>query len=49
LKSVLEIQNVYQDDFSNENSTASVLGFQNKIFEQGFHESENVVNILSIN
>ena len=26
-----------------------MLGFQNKVYEQGFHQSENVVNILSIN
>ena len=26
-----------------------MLGFQNKVYEQGFPQSENVVNILSIN
>jgi len=49
LKSVLEIKDGYQVDFWVENSISSVLGFQNKVYEQGFHQSDNVVNILSIN
>jgi len=31
------------------NSIASVLGFAERIYKEGLHESENVVNILSIN
>lgn len=30
-------------------SVSSVLGFNNSIYTSGFQESENVVNILSIN
>jgi len=28
---------------------SSVLGFRNQVYEEGIHESQNVVNILSIN
>jgi len=49
LKSVLEISNDFQVDFRMQNSISSVLGFQNQVYEEGIHESESVVNILSIN
>ena len=49
LKSVLIIENVYKVDFNNQNSLAKVLGFTSAKYTGGFHESENVVNILSIN
>jgi len=49
LKSVLEIQGDFQDDFRAENSISSVLGFRNQVYEEGIHESQDVVNILSIN
>jgi len=49
LKSVLEIQGDFQVDFRARNSISSVLGFQNQVCEEGIHESQNVVNILSIN
>jgi len=49
LKSVLEIQDDFQVDFRVRNSISSVLGFQNQVYEEGIHESQNVVNILSIN
>jgi len=49
LKSVLEIQDDFQVDFRARNSISSVLGFQNQVYEGGIHESQNVVNILSIN
>ena len=49
LKSVLEIQGDFQVDFRARNSISSVLGFQNQVYEEGIHESQNVVNILSIN
>jgi len=49
LKSVLEIQGDFQVDFRARNSISSILGFQNHVCEEGVHESQNVVNILSIN
>ena len=49
LKSVLILENNYRVDFTHNNSLASVLGFDNRIYMNKFQESENVVNILSIN
>ena len=49
LKSVLEIQGDFQVDFRAQNSISSVLGFRNQVYEEGIHESDSVVNILSIN
>jgi len=49
LKSVLEIQGDFEVDFRVRNSISSVLGFRNQVYEEGIHESQNVVNILSIN
>ena len=49
LKSVLTLEKDYQVDFNYQNSLAKVLGFTNAKYTEGFHESENVVNILSIN
>ena len=49
LKSVLILENGYQVDFNNQNSLAKVLGFTGTKYTEGFHESENVVNILRIN
>jgi len=49
LKSVLEIQGDFQFDFRARNSISSVLGFRNLLYEEGIHESQNAVNILSIN
>ena len=49
LKSVLILEEDYQVDFNHQNSLAKVLGFTGAKYTKGFHESENVVNILSIN
>ena len=49
LKSVLILEKDYQVDFNHQNSLAKVLGFTGVKYTEGFHESENVVNILSIN
>ena len=49
LKSVLILEKDYQVDFNHQNSLAKVLGFTSAKYTNGFHESENVVNILSIN
>ena len=48
-KSVLILEEDYQVDFNRKNSIAKVFGFTNAIYTGGFHESENVVNIFSIN
>ena len=47
-KSVLIVED-YQVDFNQQNSIAKVLGFTGAKYTGGFHESQNVVNILSIN
>ena len=49
LKSVLILEKDYQVDFNHQNSLAKVLGFTGAKYTGGFHESENVVDILSIN
>ena len=49
LKSVLILEEDYPVDFNHQNSIAKVLRFTNAKYTGGFHESENVVNILSIN
>ena len=51
LKSVLILEKDYQVDFNHQNSLAlaKVLGFTGAKYTEGFHESENVVDILSIN
>ena len=49
LKSVLILEKGYQVDFNHQNSLAKVLGFTGAKYTEGFHESENVVDILRIN
>jgi len=49
LKSVMEVSNDFQVDFRARISISNVLGFRNQVYEEGIHESQNVVNILSIN
>lgn len=49
LKSVLGIPTNYKVDFTTENSIRSVLGFKSKIYSAGYNESENIVNIISVN
>ena len=48
LKSVLILDQDYQVDLNHQNSLTKVLGFTGAKYMGGFHESENVVNILSI-
>ena len=45
----MEISNNFIVDFRVRNSLASVLGFAERIYKEDIHESQNVVNILSIN
>lgn len=50
LKSVLSIDNDnYRVDFTPDDSISTVLGFNRAIYAESYQESENVVNILSIN
>ena len=49
LKSVLILEKDYQVDFNHQNSLSKVFGFTGATYTEGFHESENAVNILSIN
>ena len=49
LKSILIIGKGYQVDFNQANNLSRVLGFIGSKYNEGFHESEKSVNILSIN
>jgi len=49
MKSVMVVSNDFQVDFRARISISNVLGFRNQVYEEGIHESQNVVNILSIN
>ena len=48
LKSVLILEKDYQVDLNHQNSLDKVLGFTGTKYTEGFHESENVINILGI-
>jgi len=48
LKSVVEIEGDFQVDFRARNSISTVFGFRNQVYEEGIHESRNVVSILPI-
>ena len=43
------IRGSYEVDFRRYNSINSLLGFHSKLYTSGFNESENMVNILTIN
>ena len=43
------INDNYEVDFSRYNATNSLLGFHCKLYTSGINESENMVNILTIN
>ena len=49
LKSVLILEKDYQVDFNYQNSISKILGFTGAKYTGGFHESENIVDILRIN
>ena len=49
LKSELIIKDNYEVDFRRYNSINSLLGFHSKLNTSGFSESENMVNIVTIN
>ena len=43
------LKNNYEVDFRKDTSINSLLGFDSNLYTSGFHESENMVNILTIN
>ena len=43
------LKNNYEVDFRQDNSINSLLGFHSKLYTSGFNESENMVNIPTIN
>ena len=49
LKSEMFLKNNYDVDFRKGKSINSLLGFDSNLYTSGFHESENMVNILTIN
>jgi len=49
LKSVLNIATNYKVDFTTANSIRTVLGFNAQVYTSGYNESENIVNIISVN
>jgi len=49
LKSVLTIATNYKVDFTPNNSIRSVLGFRRWVYGEGYNESEEIVNIMSVN
>ena len=48
LKSEMFLNNNYEVDFRKDKSINSLLGFHSNLYTSGFHESENLVNILTI-
>ena len=42
------LENNYEFDFRQDKSINSLLGFDSKLYISGFNESENMVNILTI-
>ena len=48
LKCVLNVAASYKVDFIKANSLRAVLGFSAKIYAEGYSESENIVNIISV-
>ena len=49
LKAVLELHPNYWVDLRPNNSIGSVLGFHKQIYKGGYNESENIVQIVSVN
>ena len=50
LRCMLEVLDVkYQVNFDEDDSLCTVLGFDKKVYKVGRHESEHIVNILSVN
>ena len=49
LKSEMSLKNNYKVNFRQYKSINSLQGFHSKLYTSGFNESENMVNILTIN
>ena len=49
LRSEMFSKNNYEVDFGKDKSIYSLLGFDSKLYISGFHESENMIDILTIN
>lgn len=49
LKSVVDVGVGYKVDFTTANSIRTVLGFNSQVYSEGYNESEQIVNILSVN
>ena len=49
LQSEMIINDNYEVDFRQDKSINSLLGFKNKLYTSGFIESENMINMLTIN
>lgn len=49
LKVILKLASGYQVDFTNNKSLRLALGFNAKVYTEAYYESENVVDILSVN
>ena len=49
LRSEMFLKNNYEVDFRKDKSINNLLGFYSKLYTSGFPESENMVNILTIN
>ena len=49
LRSEMFLKNNYEVDFGKDKSINNLLGFHSKLYTSGFHESESMVNILTIN
>ena len=49
LKSEMFLKGNYEVDFRKDKFINSLLGFDSNLYTSGFHESENIVNILTIN
>ena len=49
LKSEMFLKNNYEVPFRKDKSINSLLGFHSNLYASGLHESENMVNILTIN
>ena len=49
LKTEMFLKNNYEVDFRKDKSINSLLGFHSNLYTSGIHESENLVNILTIN
>ena len=49
LKSEIFLKNNYEVDFRKDKSINSLTGCHSNLYTSGFHESENMVNILTIN